>query len=62
MLVRFIEWFIRPLGLRTAPIDAIVIVVDGVEMDEVLFQKVAHTIITHKPEKKDNVVRLDRWV
>jgi len=65
MLINFIDWFIKPLGWKCVPKEAFCIMLSGRSMpplDGALADKIAHVIITHKPEYKDNVVRLDERV
>jgi hypothetical protein len=64
MLINFIDWFIKPLGYQVLPIGGMYIDVIGkkIVLDNALANKIAHVIINHKPEYKDNVVRLDERV
>lgn len=45
MLIRFIDWFVRPLGYTVAPSNAIVVVVDAPRFDVELAQKITQVII-----------------
>ena len=54
MLIRFLQWFIDPLGYIIIPKeDYHVIQCKGIRYK---------LIIEHEPEVKDNVVRLDKYV
>jgi hypothetical protein len=63
MLIKFIQWFIDPLGYHILPKkDCIVVHREGVQFDRELCDKLIKVIIEHEPEVKDNVVRLDKYV
>lgn len=62
-MIRFLSWFIAPLGYQIVPIqNTLVVRLIGKDLDNDLVTKIFNIINNHEPEFKDNVVRFDRYV